>query len=370
MPQPHYITAIGASAGGMEELYAFFDHTPLDGVAYVIIQHLSADFKSRMAELLARHSNLAIQEGRDGMPVESNHVYLIPSENFMTIREGKLYLTAKENIKGPHLTINTFFETLAAYAGKKAIGVVLSGLGADGTEGVKAIKKAGGMVIVRDPETTEYAGMPSHAIATGLADFVLEPELMPNAIEDYTKYGNTLLADHPDDAQQLAAILSLIQGHSPFDFSDYKQSTILRRTKRRAAFGNFGSLAKYHAFLKTNPQEISELSKEFLISVTSFFRDPAAFEFIGQHILPAIFDNLLQGEELKMWVAGCATGEEVYSLAILISEQLGEKYSGTTVKLFATDIDSTALNFAGRGHISGSNCPGYFSGTAVTVLHQ
>jgi len=153
MPNPHHIIAIGASAGGMEELKAFFDHTPLDGVAYVIIQHLSPDFKSRMVELLARHSKLDIEEAQNGMQVKSNHVYLIPNDKFMTIYDGKLALTEKGDIKGPHLTINAFFNSLAADAGKKAIGIIMSGLGSDGTEGVKAIKKAGGMVIARDPET-------------------------------------------------------------------------------------------------------------------------------------------------------------------------------------------------------------------------
>ena len=349
MPNPHHIIAIGASAGGMEELKAFFDHTPLDGVAYVIIQHLSPDFKSRMVELLARHSKLDIEEAQNGMQVKSNHVYLIPNDKFMTIYDGKLALTEKGDIKGPHLTINAFFNSLAADAGKKAIGIIMSGLGSDGTEGVKAIKKAGGMVIARDPETTEFGSMPSHAIATGLTDFILVPEMMPNAIEDYIKYVNILLADHPDDRKNLSAIISLISEHSPLDFSDYKESTIMRRTKKRATYGNFNSLSGYLAFLKANPEEITALSNEFLISVTSFFRDAAAFEFIQKNILPALLEKLSPGEELKMWVAGCATGEEVYSMAILIAEQLTGKWADTTVKLFATDIDTTALGYAGRG---------------------
>ena len=346
---PLYIIAIGASAGGMEEINSFFDHTPLDGVSYIIIQHLSSDFKSRMVELLAKHSKLEVNEAKNGMKVMSNQVYLIPNDKFMTIKSGKLYLSDKETIKGPHLTINAFFESLAEDYGKKVIGVVLSGLGSDGTEGIKAIKKAGGMVIARDPETTEFGSMPSNAIATGLVDFVLEPAAMPDAIEDYVKQGGELIPDDQDDEVNIKAIIDLIKEHSPLDFSDYKLPTLLRRTKRRAAYSDFNSLAAYLEFLKVTPGEVEALTKDFLISVTSFFRDKEAFTYIQKHILPTILAGLAAGEELKMWVAGCATGEEAYSLGILIAEQLTGKYQDTVVKIFATDIDSAALEHAGKG---------------------
>ncbi|MCC8423494.1 chemotaxis protein CheB [Mucilaginibacter sp. UR6-11] len=346
--KPHYIIAIGASAGGMEEINSFFDHTPLDGVSYIIVQHLSSDFKSRMLELLGRHSKLVVKEAENGMPVLCNEVYLIPNDKFMTIREDNLYLTAKD-AKGPHLTINTFFNSLAADFGEKAIAVVLSGLGSDGTEGIRAIKKAGGMVIARNPATSPFGSMPSSAIATGMVDFVLEPALMPAAIEDYVKNMGELLTDTEDDEKNLKAIIELIREKSPLDFSDYKQSTILRRTKRRASYGNFTTLGAYLEFLQHSPEELEALSKDFLISVTSFFRDPAAFEFIEATVLPAILEKLLAGEELKIWVAGCATGEEVYTLAMLICEQLQGEHSSAVVKIFATDIDSAALAHAGKG---------------------
>jgi two-component system CheB/CheR fusion protein len=346
---PLYIIAIGASAGGMDEINSFFDHTPLDGVSYIIIQHLSSDFKSRMVELLAKHSKLLVNEAKDKMKVMSNQVYLIPNDKFMTIKEGKLYLSNKELVKGPHLTINTFFNSLADDYGKKVIGVVLSGLGSDGTEGIKAIKKAGGMVIARNPETTEFGSMPSNAIATGLVDFVLEPSQMPDAIEDYVKQGGELIADDKDDEIHIKSVIDLIKEKSPLDFSDYKMPTLLRRTKRRAAYANFNSLSSYLDFLKVTPAEVEALTKDFLISVTSFFRDKEAFTYIQKHILPVILNGLTVGEELKMWVAGCATGEEAYSLGILIAEQLTGKYKDTVVKIFATDIDSSALGHAGKG---------------------
>ncbi len=347
--KPHHIIAIGASAGGMEEINSFFDHTPLDGVSYVIVQHLSPDFKSRMVELLARHSKLVVEQAEDGMDVLCNQVYLIPSDKFMTIHDNKLYLTDKEQSKSPHLTINIFFKSLAQDYGRKAIGVVLSGLGSDGTEGIKAIKKAGGMVMARDPETSEFSSMPSRAIATGLVDFILEPIAMPNVIEDYVKIEGDLITNQADDEDNLLAIMELIKERSPLDFTDYKLPTILRRTKRRASFGNFTTLREYLSFLKTNPKEVEALSKEFLISVTSFFRDKEAFDVIKSKVLPDILENLTIDEELKIWVAGCATGEEAYSMAILIAEQLTGRLADTVVKIFATDIDGPALAIAGKG---------------------
>lgn len=346
--EPQYIIAIGASAGGLEEINSFFDHTPLDGVAYVIIQHLSIDFKSRMAELLARHSKLEIVETENEIEVQTNHVYLIPNDKYMTIKGGRLLLTDK-NLNGPHLTINRFFSSLAADCGRKAIGVVLSGLGSDGTEGVKAIKKNGGMVIVRNPENSQFPSMPQHAIQTGTVDFILEPALMPDAIEDYVKNEGEVFAESEDDEKALVAILDLIKQKTPLDFSEYKNTTILRRTKRRASSGNFHTLATYFEYLKETPEEVSELSKEFLISVTSFFRDPQAFEVIKKSVIPNLLKNLLPDEELKIWVAGCATGEEVYSFALLIAEQLKGAYKDTVVKIFATDIDTVAMDQASKG---------------------
>ena len=349
MNEPEYIIAIGASAGGLEEINSFFDHTPLDGVSYIVVQHLSGTFKSRMVEVLARHSKLAVIEATDGKLVETNQVYLIPHDKYMTIEGNRLYLTDKETAKGSHLTINIFFNSLAADCGKKAIGIILSGLGSDGSEGLVAIKNAGGMIMARNPDTSDFQSMPSKAIATGMVDFILEPAAMPGAIEDYVKQNGVLQTESHDDEISLKAIVELIRQQSLFDFSDYKSSTILRRTKRRAAAHNFNNLSKYLEFLKTAPEEIERLSKDFLISVTSFFRDKDAFEYIRHNVLPGILNKLQPKEELKIWVAGCATGEEVYSLAILIAEQLTGELEHTVVKIFATDMDNAALTHAGKG---------------------
>ncbi len=346
---PNYIIAIGASAGGLEEINTFFDHTPLDSVSYVIVQHLSPDFKSRMVELLAKHSKLVVKEAENGMTVSSNEVYLIPNNKFMTICDNMLFLTYKEKVKGPHLTINRFFNSLALDCGKKTIAVVLSGLGSDGTEGVKAIHKAGGMVIARNPETAEFASMPSNAIATGVVDFILEPADMPDAIEEYVKYKAGLLVDQQYDEKNVAAIIDQIKERLPLDFSGYKQSTILRRIKRRAAYHNFTKLEEYGNFLKSSQEEVEILAQDFLISVTSFFRDKKAFNFLQTDILPKLLERHTPGEELKMWVAGCATGEEAYSMAILVCRQLKESLKDTVVKIFATDVDAVALIHAAKG---------------------
>ena len=347
--EPHHIIAIGASAGGLEEINSFFDHTPLDGVSYIIVQHLSPDFKSRMVDLLKRHSKLTVLQAENEMIVQSNQVYLIPNDKFMTISGSKLYLTNKDKVQGPHLTINTFFNSLATNSGKKAIGVILSGLGADGSEGVLAIKKAGGMVIARNPATTAFSSMPTNAIDTGAVDFILEPELMPSTIENFVNNEDELLPDNKDDETTTNEIINLIKTQSSLDFTDYKRTTILRRIKRRATYSNYTSLENYLIFLKNTPEEVAALSQDFLISVTSFFRDPEAFDVINKTTIPEILKKVLPKEEVKFWVAGCATGEEAYSLAILLFEQLTDKYKDIVVKIFATDIDTVALVHAGKG---------------------
>lgn len=351
---PDYIIAIGASAGGLEEINTFFDHTPLDGVAYVIVQHLSANFKSRMVELLSTHSKLAVLEAENGMVVKTNEVYLIPNNKFMTIEGGRLQLKAKGDLAGPHLTINTFFDSLAADIGPRAIGVVLSGLGSDGTAGAIAIKKSGGLVIVRNPENSKFGSMPANVIASGAADKVLEPEDMPNAIEQYVQRPHTVQIDQQANEKHLVGIANLIRERSSLDFTDYKKNTLLRRSLRRAAQNHFDSLGDYLAFLRKTPGEVEMLAKDFLISVTSFFRNPDAFDFLKHQVLPDILARLAPGDAFKIWVAGCATGEEAYSLAIAIAEQDTWDPERNPVKIFATDIDADALLKAGKGEYAKS----------------
>lgn len=347
--EPHHIIAIGASAGGLVDLNTFFDNTASDGVSYVVIQHLSADSQSHMVALLSRHSKLAVQQAEDGMCIQGNQVYTIPNNKVMTVRNHCLYLTDKKDDRSTQFTINTFFTSMAADYGPKAIGVVLSGLGSDGTDGAKAIKKAGGLVIAREPEGTEFHSMPANVISTGMVDFILDPEAMPAVIEDYVKRELDLLAAGIHDEEHVAEIIGLIGKELPLDFSDYKHSTILRRIKRRVAANNLSELGSYVTFLKTNPGELEVLAKDFLISVTGFFRDKESFEFLETQVIPAIIAELVPQQEIRMWVTGCATGEEAYSMAMIVSEMLGDKVNDHVVKIFATDIDSAALAQASKG---------------------
>jgi two-component system CheB/CheR fusion protein len=272
-----YIIAIGASAGGLEAISAFFDYTPLDAVSYIIIQHLSSDFKSQMANILAQHSKLQVIEAVENVTIKPNTVYLIPSTKFMIVENGKLLLSDKKDQPRPHMTIDYFFSSLAKERGSKAIGIILSGTGSDGSKGIEAIKKAGGIALVQDPNTANYNGMPLAAIATDCADMILSPEAMPQVIEDYVRDGVLeVLTDEKQEQiseAELSKIFNLIKGNLPLDFSDYKRPTIIRRIRRRMVEHNFSKVNKYYDFLKDNNDELNLLANDFLISVTSFFRE-------------------------------------------------------------------------------------------------
>ncbi|MBU2047166.1 MAG: chemotaxis protein CheR, partial [Bacteroidetes bacterium] len=347
-----YIIAIGASAGGLEAISAFFDYTPLDSVSYIVIQHLSADFKSQMVQILSQHSKLKVVEAVENVDIITNTVYLIPSAKFMTVEKGRLILSDKKNHPSPHKTIDYFFSSLAKERGKKAIGIIFSGTGDDGSKGIEAIKHAGGIVLVQDPATAGFNGMPLAAIATDCVDNILSPESMPQTIEEYVKNG---LSESPINQlseqineKELEQIFNLIKGQLPLDFSDYKRPTIIRRINRRMEQHHLNTVKKYYEFMKDNPDEITLLANDFLISVTSFFRDPAAFKIIADTVVPDIIKKN-QTKVLKIWVAGCATGEEAYSIAILVKEYLSKHPKNIEVKIFASDISKAALDVASKG---------------------
>lgn len=360
---PHqYIIAIGTSAGGVEALESFFDHTFPDGVSYVIIQHLSVDYQSRLAQIVGKHSKLEICEGTQGMPVEVNKVYVIPHNKYMTIRKGALHLTNKLRTVSPHFTIDTFFKSLAAERGNKAIGIILTGIGKDGTAGIKAIHKAGGIVLVQDPQTAKYRDMPDSAISTGLVDKVLAASAMPKAIETYVfnnAYGFKKEISIPENGEEdaskkmdetmIRAIFELIKEQMPYDFSGYKLGTIKRRISRRMATIHIESIETYLNFLKSNQEEVEFLAHDLLIHVTAFFRDQEEFTYLQTTIIPAIVDNHPPEEVLKIWCAGCATGEEAYSIAILIREYLDKTNKQLEVKIFATDINKKMISTASKG---------------------
>ncbi len=352
-----HIVGLGASAGGLEALELFFNNLPkVEDFSFVIIQHLSPDYKSLMGEILARHTKIPIHEAEVGMPVEPGNIYINPRKSNMTIFNGRLLLREQEH--GLNLPIDIFFHSLAEDLGEKAIGIIFSGTGSDGTRGVRDIKEAGGIVMVQSPETAKFDGMPSSAVATGIVDFVLPPDEMPKALISYVsgnrKLASTLKHDKLADATGMSKILSLIRARTGVDFSFYKQNTVVRRIQRRMGINQVQTLDQYVRFLENYPGEIQTLYKEILIGVTKFFRDPEAFDVIKQKVLPRLYENKEAQDSVRVWVAGCSTGEEAYSLAILIAEYCEEMGLQDNIKIFATDIDRDALEFASTGIYSES----------------
>ncbi|MCX8149060.1 chemotaxis protein CheB [Thermaurantimonas aggregans] len=350
---PEYVVGIGASAGGLEALQEFFKNVPTkSGLAYVVVQHLSPDYKSLMNELLARFTSIPIQIIEDGMVLEADHIYLIPPKKNLTVFHGKLLLEEHKPSKGINLPIDIFFRSLASDYGKKAIGIILSGTGSDGTLGIKAIKEAGGMVMVQDEKTAKFYGMPKSSIATGVVDFILPPSKMPEAIINYIKHPfienkNGIEEILTQNIDQLAKIMHILREYSGIDFSYYKENTIIRRLERRMSINRLNSLDEYLILLSSDDNEKDILYREFLIGVTRFFRDEGAFEFLKDQVLPELLSK--DKKSVRIWSVGCSTGEEVYSIALLVRDFIDTFNLNIEVKIFATDIDKTAIEIAGQG---------------------
>ncbi|MCH7411766.1 ATP-binding protein [Belliella sp. DSM 111904] len=343
--------AIGASAGGMEAIHSLFDKTEVDGAAYVIIQHLSPKHKSFMAETLTKHCKLKIFTAENGMIVNPNCVYLLPKGKNMTIKNRRLYLTNSLG-KQPNTAVDMFLDSLGNDCGSKSIAIILSGTGTDGTKGIRSIKQNGGFVIVQNPESSKFDGMPKSAIESGDVDVICPPELIPEAVISYlnqVSIEKNLNSLSKNDEDEIVKILNLVQENTPFDFLEYKKPTIVRRMLNRMAKNHITELQDYTEFLKSDPSEIDILAKDFLISVTKFFRDREAFEIINDQVLRDIIENKQQDDILKVWVVGCATGEEAYSIAILILEIQASLQKNLDVKIFASDIDKAALQHASKG---------------------
>ncbi|MGK0639764.1 chemotaxis protein CheB [Schleiferia thermophila] len=351
--ESEYVVGIGASAGGLEALQEFFKNAPANtGLAYVVVQHLSPDYKSLMNELLARFTSIPIQIIEDGMLIEPNHIYLIPPKKNLSVFHGRLLLEDQRQNKGINLPIDIFFRSLAVDYGKKAIGIILSGTGSDGTLGIKAIKEAGGMVIVQDEKTAKFDGMPKSSIATGVVDYILPPAKMPDAIINYIKHPfienkNGIEEILNQNIDQLVKIMHILRDYSGIDFSYYKENTIIRRLERRMSINRLNSLDEYILLLSSDDREKDVLYREFLIGVTRFFRDEGAFEFFKDHVIPELLSK--ERKILRVWSVGCSTGEEVYSVALLIRDFIDTFNLTTEVKIFATDIDKTAIEIAGQG---------------------
>jgi two-component system, chemotaxis family, CheB/CheR fusion protein len=349
------VVGIGASAGGLAAFEAFFSAMPADrdvGAAFVLVQHLPPDHKSLLTELVGRYTRMRVLEVTDGMTVEPDCAYIIPPNHDMAFMGGVLHLLEPTSPRGLRLPIDFFFRSLAQDQRERAIGVVLSGTGSDGTLGARAIKGEGGMVMAQSPGSTEYDGMPKSVIEAGLADYVLEPSAMPAQLVAYLGHalGRVSLparsAAGEDALQRLFVLLRAQTGH---DFSDYKPSTVARRIERRMAVHQIERLDDYVRFLQHDPPEVEALFRDLLIGVTSFFRDPDAFTALAENAIPRLFAGKRPGDTVRVWVAGCSTGEEAYSIAILLVERMETMKQTFPVQVFATDIDAAAIARARAG---------------------
>ena len=349
----HYV-GIGASAGGLEAIESFFKSMPIDsGVAFIIIQHLSPDYKSLMTELLSKRTAMQVHRAEEGMRVLANNVYLIPPKKNLRIFHGKLLLTDPERDRqGLNLPIDIFFKSLAEDQGDKAIGIVLSGTGSDGTRGVRAIKEANGMVMAQSEESAKFDGMPRSVIALGVADFILPPTQMPPQLAAYVKHPYVTKQENSEglltEQDGMTRIYALLREHSRIDFTYYKPATVVRRIERRMTINQTNDLSEYLHYLENNRDEVNILYRELLIGVTNFFRDHEAFELVANKYLPALIRDV-ENREVRVWVAGCSTGEEAYTIAILCREAMAQYGIAREVKIFATDVDHHAIETASDG---------------------
>ncbi|MEI9478695.1 MAG: chemotaxis protein CheB, partial [Deltaproteobacteria bacterium] len=345
----------GASAGGLEAFDQFFTHTPPDtGMAFVLIQHLDPKHKSILSELVRRYTRMPVREVEDGMSVEPNSVYVIPPNRNMAILHRKLHLLEQSDISGLRTPIDFFFRSLAEDLKDKAICIVLSGTGTEGAMGLRAVKGEGGMAMAQDAESAKYDGMPRSAIGTGLVDYILPPEKMAEQLIRYVRHATVDVSASTTEAADkdgglLQKIFILIRSQTGHDFSYYKQNTILRRIERRMAVNQISGLPAYVRYMQDDPREAVILFKELLIGVTNFFRDKEAFEALRNKVIPRLFENKSPDNPLRIWVPGCSTGEEAYSIAILCQDFMGTAGKNLSVQMFATDIDNAAIESARLG---------------------
>ena len=346
-----FIVGIGASAGGLEALSQLLPNLPKNlGLSYVVVQHLSPTYRSMMAQLLGRETTMPVKDIEDGTLPEPNTVYITPPNRNVTLSAGcfRLVVPAKESLPKP--SVNLFFASLAEEASESCIGIILSGTGSDGAHGIHAIKAAGGFTFSQDPTTAKYNGMPQSAIDTGSVDWILPPENMGSEIGLIVQnHGRIPMATQAANAPAtLKTLLGKVRGRTKVDFSQYKEPTLWRRIERRMAANHVSTLQDYLALTDEKPVELDKLCKDILISVTSFFRDTEAFASL-EGVVARILANKRPGDDVRIWVAGCATGEEAYSLAILLAEHLGAAFDQYRIQIFATDIDLEAMARARRG---------------------
>ena len=354
--RPFPLVGLGASAGGLEALEQFLGHVPKGcGLGFVVVQHLDPTHKGILVELLQRSTSMPVLQIKDRMKTAPNHVYVIPPNRDLSILHGVLHLLEPAAPRGLRLPIDFFFRSLAADQQEQSIGVILSGMGSDGTLGLRAIKEKAGAVFVQTPASAKFDSMPRMAIDAGLADVIAPAEELPGKIIDYLKHIPLLVRPDHDlaekDQSALEKVVILLRAQTGHDFSLYKKSTIYRRIERRMRLHQITRIADYVRYLRENSQESELLFKELLIGVTSFFRDPAVWEQLKDKVIPEILTTRPQGGTLRAWSAGCSTGEEAYSLAIVFKEALErvKPSKNLSLQIFATDLDKDAIDKARAG---------------------
>ena len=349
------IVAIGASAGGLEALESFFSNMPPEpGVSFVVIQHLSPGAKSAMRELLQAKTKMAVHRAENGMKIEPNRVYVNPPGMEVSLINRTLHSTEPRVGKAPLFPINSFFRSFAESEKEKAICVILSGTGTDGTLGLRACKEEGGMVIVQDVNQAKFDGMPRSAVGTGLVDMVLPVEKMAEGILSYVKQPYMLFTEKNRRVYKtfqdfMARILLQVRARTGVDFTEYKQSSIRRRVERRMATRQIDSIEDYFRYIEENPPELEALHKDFLIGVTRFFRDSEAFEVLSEKVVSKLTQDTRPGSTLRIWVPGCSTGEEAISIAILFVEYMEKLNTHHSIQIFGTDVDPAAIDRARLG---------------------
>lgn len=349
-----YVVGIGASAGGLDAIQVLFDNLPRDtGMAFVIVQHLSPTFKSLMDELLAKHTKMPIKPATDGVELEPNTIYLNPKEKNIICQNGKIKHLDKDTSYPLNLPIDIFFHSLGNDLEHKSIGIILSGTGTDGSRGISTIKESGGTVIVQEPESAQFDGMPVTAINSQFADYILKPELIGEELVRIASGPSFILKESDNiktsSEEKFNKIIEVLSKHSGIDFSAYKPNTLIRRIEKRANIKQLNNLDDYYKLIKNEKEEQEALFRDCLIGVTAFFRDPETFREIKENVLPRIFSNKQQKKVARFWVIGCSTGEEAYSLAIIIDEFLSANNLVHDYKIFATDADAAAVQIASAG---------------------
>jgi two-component system CheB/CheR fusion protein len=347
------VVAIGASAGGLEAFRTLLAALPAEsGMAFILVQHLDPTHSTMMVELLSRHTEIPVVEARDGMSLEPDHIYAIPAGRYLDVRNGTLHLSRPRATQAVRMPFDFLLQSAAESFGERAVCIILSGTANDGSAGARSIKEVGGLVIAQDPEEAEYDGMPRSAIATGAVDLVLPLAKIPEALAKYAghRYLNAGKTDStPPLGEGTTKILDLLRKRTSHDFAPYKKGTIGRRIERRMAMAGIKDSNRYLDQLTKNPAELQRLTNDLFINVTRFFRDAGAFDALAEKIVPELVRGHPPNRPIRIWVVGCSTGEEAYSIAMVFLEAIAAAQRNITLQIFASDIDEDAIAFAREG---------------------